>query len=167
MTDPVDEWVVQSLTEYDGKPLKSAEKGDLNLEQVDSEKKGEFKALFGFIKSQLNEKVKDVKASDRLKVSVSCLSGDAHDASGYMEKILKASGQKIPENKRVLELNVDHPVLVKINTLFENDRDNTVLADYSHLLFDTAVIAEGGKIDNPSRFSKLIGDLMASALDES
>ncbi len=164
MADPVDEWVVQSLTEYDGKPLKSAEKGDLDIDKIDEKKKDEFTALFGFIKSKLEEKVKEVKASSRLKDSVSCLSGEAHDNSAYMEKILKASGQKTPKIKRVLELNMEHPVVIAIKGLFEKDRDNKALKDYSELLFDTAVISEGGKLENPSRFSKMIGDLMAESI---
>ncbi|MBC2742867.1 MAG: molecular chaperone HtpG [Desulfosarcina sp.] len=164
MTDPVDEWVVQSLTEYDGKPLKSAEKGDLDLDTVDDTKKEAYNALFGFIKGYLEDKIKEVKPSTRLKDSVSCLSGDTWDMSAYMEKLLKASGQKSPEVKRVLELNMDHPVVEKIKTLFENDRDNPVLKDYSQLLLDMAVVSEGGKLDNPAGFSKMVGDLMSRAM---
>jgi molecular chaperone HtpG len=164
MTDPVDEWVVQSLTEFEEKPLKSAEKGDLELDTVDDSKKEDFNALFGFIKGQLEEKIKEVKPSSRLKDSVSCLSGDAGDMSAYMEKLLKASGQQAPETKRVLELNMDHPVVEKIKQLYENDRDNANLKDYCQLLFDMAVVGEGGKLDNPTQFSKLVGDLMAKAM---
>jgi len=165
MTDPVDEWVVQSLTEYDGKPLKSAEKGDLDLDKVDDSKKEEYNALFGFIKGHLEDKIKEVKPSTRLKDSVACLSGDAWDMSAYMEKLLKASGQKPPESKRVLELNMDHPVVEKIKTLFENDRDNPELKNYSQLLLDMAIVSEGGKLDNPGRFSKMVGDLMTRAME--
>jgi len=165
MTDPVDEWVVQALTEFDGKPLKSAEKGDLDLQKADKKKNDEFKALFGFIKSKLEGKVKEVKPSSRLKASVSCLSGEDHDMSAYMEKILKSSGQKVPQVKRVLELNIQHPVIDKIKILFESDRDNPMLSDYSKLLLDMAVIGEGGKIENPSEFSKTVGELMTKALD--
>jgi molecular chaperone HtpG len=164
MTDPVDEWVVQALTEYDGKPLKSAEKGDLDLGTVDEKEKESFNALFSFIKGQLEEKVKEVKPSVRLKDSVACLSGDDMDMSAYMEKILKASGQKGPQVKRVLELNMSHPVIAKMNTLFESDRDNPMLKDYSRMLYDLAVLAEGGKIDNASRFSKMVGDFMTQAI---
>jgi molecular chaperone HtpG len=164
MTDPVDEWVVQSLTEYEEKPLKSAEKGDLELDGVDESKKEDYNALFGFIKGHLDEKIKEVKPSSRLKDSVSCLSGDAGDMSAYMEKLLKASGQQPPETKRVLELNMEHPVVEKIKTLFESDRENAELKDYSQLLFDMAVVGEGGKLDNPTQFSKLVGDLMAKAM---
>ncbi len=166
MTDPVDEWVVQSLTEYDGKKLKSAEKGDLDVEEKDkNDKEGDHNALFGFIKGQLESKVKEVKASARLKDSVACLSGEDHDMSAYMEKILKASGQAAPETKRVLELNMTHPLMEKINALFESDRDNAALTDYSLMLFDLAVVAEGGKLENPARFSRMVGEAMAKAAD--
>ncbi len=166
MTDPVDEWAVQSLTEYDGKKLKSAEKGDLDVDEKDKDdEKESHKALFGFIKGLLESKVKEVKASARLKDSVACLSGEDHDMSAYMEKILKASGQSAPQTKRVLELNMAHPLMEKITTLFENDRNNAALKDYSQMLFDLAVVAEGGKLENPARFSRLVGEAMAKATD--
>lgn len=161
MADPVDEWVVQSLTEYDGKKLKSAEKGDLDLDKVDEAKKGEYEKLLAHMKTVLDAKVKDVKPSTRLKESPACLSGDMYDMSAYMEKILKASGQKLPESKRVLEINLEHPAVAKIKTLFEKDDKSPQLADYIHLLYDIALIGEGGRIENPSRFSKIVGDLMA------
>ena len=164
MADPVDEWAMQSLTEFDGKPFKSAEKGDLELDEEQSSKNEEFKSIFGFIKGQLEEKVKEVKASDRLKESVACLSGEAYDMSAYMEKLMRAAGQKTPEIKRVLELNMDHPVMAKIKALYEEDRENALLKDYSRMLYDLAVIAEGGKLDNPGRFSRLVGEVMTQAI---
>ena len=164
MADPVDEWVVQSLPEYDGKPLKSAEKGELNLDPADEAQKDDFAGLFGFIKAQLQDRIKDVKPSSRLKDSVACLSGDTQDMSAYMEKLLKAAGQTPPEVKRVLELNTRHPVMAIIRALHENDGDNPLLKDISALLLDMAIISEGGKIENPSRFSKTVGQLMAEAL---
>jgi len=164
MTDPVDEWVVPSLPEYEGKQFKSAEKGDLDLDKPSDEKKDQYAALFDHIKTTLEDKIKEVKPSTRLKDSLSCLSGEASDMSAYMEKILKASGQESPEVKRVLELNIEHPVFEKIKTLFETNRDDPVLEDYSHLLLDIAVISEGGRVENPSQFSKMIGDLMSGAL---
>ncbi|MFZ0614008.1 MAG: molecular chaperone HtpG [Desulfobacterales bacterium] len=164
MSDPVDEWVVQALTEYDGKPLKSAEKGDIDLPGVAAEKRDAYAPLFGFIKSKLQDKIKDVKPSTRLKDSLACLSGDSHDPSAYMEKILKAAGQPAPESKRVLELNPDHPALEYFRKMHAADPDNPALADYSELLLDAAVIGEGGKPENPAHFSKLLGELMAQAL---
>lgn len=165
LTDPVDEWVVQGLTEYEGKKLKSAEKGDLKLDEDEKKDTESFSALFGFIKGKLEEKVKEVKPSARLKDSVACLSGDDHDMSAYMEKILKSSGQEVPTSKRVLELNTDHPLMTKVNKLFEADRDNAALGEYSQLLYDLAVVGEGGKVDNPGEFSRLVGELMSKAID--
>lgn len=165
MTDPIDEWVVRDLNEFDKKPFKSAEKGDLDLDKADDQKKEQYTALFDFIKNSLDEKIKEVKPSTHLKDSVACLSGEAYDMSAYMEKILRASGQEVPKTKRVLELNMDHPLLSKIKSVFEKDKETPILKDYTDLLFDMAVIAEGGKLDNPSRFSKLIGDLMTGAIE--
>ncbi len=162
MADPVDEWVVQALTEYDGKKLKSAEKGDLELDKVDEKKKGEYEKLFLHIKSVLDDHIKEVRPSTRLKDSVACLSGDQYDMSAYMEKILKASGHKLPENKRILEVNLEHPALAMLKDLFEKDSSSEKLADYIHLLYDIALIGEGGRVEDPSRFSRLVGDLMAA-----
>ncbi|MDX9964171.1 molecular chaperone HtpG [Desulfobacter postgatei] len=164
MVDPIDEWVTQSLREYKEKKLKSAEKGDLDLEKVDDEKKNEYSALLSFLKGKLESKVKDVVVSKRLKNSISCLAGDEWAMSAYMQKILKASGQKAPDQKRALEVNVNHPVMEKIKSVFESDTTNPVLTDYCDLLYDIAVISEGGKLDNPSRFSALVGDLMAKSI---
>lgn len=164
MSDPVDEWVVQALSEYDGKSLKSAEKGDINLDKVDDDKKGKYEALFKQIRIILEDTVKEVKPSSRLTDSVACLSGDAHDMSAYMEKILKASGQDTPDTKRVLELNLDHPAIDKVNTIFEEDAASPVLKDYASLFYDLATISEGGKMEDPSGFAKRVGELMVDAL---
>ncbi|MFW6334477.1 MAG: molecular chaperone HtpG, partial [Desulfosalsimonas sp.] len=164
MTDPVDEFVVQSVTEYEGKPLKSAEKGDLEIDGKEEEQSEAYSEIFKKIQEHLDDKVKSVKASSHLKNSVSCLSVDSYDISAYMEKLLRASGQPVPENKRILELNTGHPVMEKIRTIYENNGDEESLKDYSRLLYDLAVIAEGGKVENPSRFNKMVGDLMAGAI---
>jgi molecular chaperone HtpG len=161
MTDPIDEWVTQSLIEYEGKKLKSAEKGDLDLDTIDQDKKDKYETLFKHIRVQLQDTIKEVRPSTRLTDSVACLSGDTYDMSGYMEKILKSTGQQVPDNKRVLELNMAHPVMEKIQAMFETDKNDLKLTSYIYLLLDLAVIGEGGKIDDPSRFSKLVGDLMA------
>jgi len=164
MSEPVDEFVIQAMPEYDGKKLKSAEKGDLGLDQVDDEKKSAYEPLFEKIKSHLEDEVKDVKPSSHLKESVACLSGDTYDMSAYMEKLMKASGQEIPKTKRILELNLNHPLLEKIQSLYEDNQDDETLKDYSRLLLDLAVVSEGGKIDNPTRFSKMVGELMAKGI---
>lgn len=164
MTDPIDEWVIRDLHEYEKKTFKSSEKGDLDLNKIDEKKKDSYNALFDYLKTSLDDKVKEVKPSTHLKDSVACLSGDQHDMSAFMEKILKASGREVSQSKRVLELNMEHPLLAKIKDIFENDREASVLKDYGQLLYDMAVISEGGRLDNPSRFSKIIGDMMADSL---
>jgi molecular chaperone HtpG len=164
MTDPVDEFVIQAMPEYDGKKLKSAEKGDLELDAVDQEKKDRYESLFKKIRTHLEDHVKDVKPSSHLKESVACLSGDTYDVSAYMEKLLKASGQPLPETKRILELNLNHPLMEKIQAVYESNPDDETLKDYSQLLLDLAIVSEGGKIDNPTRFSKMVGELMAKGI---
>ncbi|MDY0131965.1 MAG: molecular chaperone HtpG [Desulforegulaceae bacterium] len=164
MTDPVDEWVVQGLYEYQGKGLKSAEKGDLDLEDEKEDKKeedsGENKFFFEFIKKELDGKIEEVKKSARLKESLSCLSSEDSGMSAYMEKILKASGQDFPAPKRNLELNLDHEVVKKLKSMFETDPTDSKLKDYISLIYDLAIIGEGGKVENPALFSKLVGELM-------
>ncbi len=174
MTDPVDEWVVQSLSEYEKKELKSAEKGDIDIDEdkdddgndKNDEKKESYKDLFEYIKKELEDKIKDVKASDRLKDSVSCLSGESYDMSSYMEKILKSTGQKTPESKRVLELNTEHPVIEKIDKVYKKDKESKDVKEFTKLLYDLAVIGEGGKVDNPAKFSKMVAKLMNYSLKE-
>ena len=166
MTDPIDEWVIRDLHEFEKKTFKSAEKGDLDLEKQDDKKKEQYGSLFECIKSNLAEKVKDVKLSTHLKNSVACLSGGDYDMSAYMEKILKASGQEVPPSKRVLELNMDHPLLVKIKAIFEKDKKADSLKDYTAFLYDMAVVSEGGKLDDPARFNKMIGSLTAGGIDQ-
>jgi len=164
MTDPVDEFIIQSMPEFEKKKFKSAEKGDLDIDKVDETKKAAYSSLFEKIKSLLDDQVKEVKPSSHLRDSVSCLSGDNYDVSAYMEKLLKASGQPMPPSKRILELNISHPVMEKIQSIFEKNQGDAALKDYSLLLYDLALVSEGGKIENPARFSRLIGELMAKAL---
>ncbi len=165
MTDPVDEWVVSALPEYDGKKLKSAEKGDLDLGKVDKKKKKAYDKLFAHIQKALEEKIKEVRPSTRLKDSMACLSGDTYDMSAYMEKILKASGQSLPETKRILEINLDHPAVARINEIFEKDKNDQKLAEYINLIYDLALIGEGGRVANPSRLTKIVGELMVQSAE--
>jgi molecular chaperone HtpG len=164
MTDPVDEFAIASLQEFEGKKFKSAEKGDLDIQKVDDVKKESYAPLFEKIKACLKDKIKEVRPSSHLKDSMSCLSGESSDVSAYMEKLLKAAGQMVPDNKRILELNLNHPVMEKIQDIYKKNKDDEALEAYSNLLLDLAVIGEGGKVENPSHFSKIIGELMAKAI---
>ena len=164
MVDYVDEWVVQSLTEYKDKKLRSAEKGDLDIDKVDDDKKKEFSDLFEHIKKTLENKVKDVKPSVRLKGSVSCLAGDEYDMSSYMEKIMKSAGHDVPHSKRILEINMDHPITAKLNEMFKNNKEDEKIKEYIQIIFDMAIIGEGGKIENPGQFISQVGSMMVSSM---
>ncbi len=169
MTDPIDEWVVQSLTEYDGKKLKSVLKGELEVETDEEKKEKEakkeedrkhFLGLLEFIKDKLADKVKEVRLSGRLTDSACCLVAEEYGLNANMERILKAMNQDIPESKRILELNPDHPIMRILNGLYEKDRGNSKLADYCELLYDQALLTEGSPITDPLKFTRLISELM-------
>ncbi len=162
MTDPVDDFVVEALGEYKGKKFKSAEKGDLDASSpVEA---GEFAALLDFAKELLKDKVKDVKPSSHLKDSIACLTGEEYAMSPYFIKVLKASGQYVPEQMRILELNLEHQLFAKLKDLFDKEPESAVLKERLELIYDSAVIADGGRIDNPARFSKLLGDVLTAEL---
>lgn len=172
MTDPVDEWVVQSLTEYEGKKLHAVDRGDLELDSEEEKKekeakqeeaKKQFQGVLDYIKEQLKDKVKEVRFSSRLTDSACCLVADQYGMNANMEKILKAMNQDVPESKRVLELNPDHPLMQVLNDLFEKDKENPRLADYCGLLYDQALLTEGSPIPDPLHFTRLIAELMVKA----
>jgi molecular chaperone HtpG len=172
MIDPIDEWVVQSLTEYDGKKLKSLAKGDVELDEEtakETEKKlkkadKEHKKLVEFLKKKLEDKVKDVRFSKRLTDSACCLVGDEYDPSPNMERIFRAMNQEMPTTKRILELNPDHPLVKGMQKMFDASKDDPKLADFAGLLYDQALLLEGAPIPDPLSFSKKISDLMVAAI---
>ena len=172
MTDPVDEWVVQALTEYDGKPLKAVDRGDISLdseeEKQEKEKKREeaqkeFSDLISLITDHLKEKVKEVRFSNRLTNSACCLVADEFGMNANMERIMKAMNQAVPESKRVLELNPNHPILKAMAGIHQSDNGDAILADYADLLYDQALLTEGSPIKDPLRFTKLVSELMVKA----
>jgi molecular chaperone HtpG len=171
--DPVDEVWVQSVLEYDGKRMQSAGKGDVELGSDEEKKQAaatrdqraqEFQAVLDTLKSHLGEQVKEVRLSTRLRSSAACLVGEAGDMSPQLEQMMKALGQELPQAKRVLEVNPDHPLLEKLRAAHAADQAAADLSDYAELLYGQAVLAEGGELPNPSRFSKLVADVMARAL---
>lgn len=171
LVDPIDEWLVQSLTEYDGKSLKSVLAGKLELDTPEEEKAQEEKKkdaekqygdLLGLIKEKLDDKVQEVRLSGRLTDSACCLVADEYGMNANMERILKAMNQDVPESKRILELNPDHPIMQIMQKLFDKDKTNAKLDDYCELLYDQALLTEGSPIKNPLRFTKLISELMVA-----
>lgn len=172
MSDPVDEWVVQSLTEYDGKPLKAVDRGDISLDSEDEKKEKEkkreeaqkeFSDLISFIKDHLQDKVKEVRFSNRLTESACCLVAEEYGMNANMERIMKALNQPVPDSKRVLELNPDHALLRAMGDLHKQDNKAPALSDYADLLYDQALLTEGSPIKDPLRFTRMVSELMVKA----
>jgi molecular chaperone HtpG len=163
LSDRVDEWVGSNLTEFDGKPLASVAKGDLDLGKLADEDKqeqekeaGEYKELVGKIGESLGDRVKQVRVTFRLTSSPACLVADEHGMSGNLERMLKAAGQKVPASKPVLEINPHHPLVQRL----KYEADATRFGDWSHILFDQALLAEGGQLDDPATFVKRLNELL-------
>jgi molecular chaperone HtpG len=164
LTDRVDEWLVNSLTEFDGKHLQSVAKGDLDLGELEdeAEKKAKeetdknFEDLVARVKKALDDKVKDVRITHRLTDSPACLVADNYDMSQNLERMLKAAGQQVGGSKPIFELNPDHPMVVKL----KDETDEAQFADWTSILFDQALLAEGGQLDDPATFVKRINELL-------
>jgi molecular chaperone HtpG len=172
MADPVDEWVVQALTEYDEKPLKAVDRGDISLdseeEKQEKDKKREeaqkeFSDLISLIADHLKDKVKEVRFSNRLTDSACCLVAEEYGMNANMERIMKAMNQAVPESKRVLELNPDHAILKAMAGIHQQDKGASALSDYADLLYDQALLTEGSPIKDPLRFTRLVSELMVKA----
>jgi molecular chaperone HtpG len=139
-------------------------KGGLDLGKLEdeAEKKeqesaaGEFKDLTEKIGKSLGEKVKEVRVTHRLTDSPACLVADEHDVSGNLARILKAAGQKAPASKPILEINPRHPVVMRLKY------EEAKFDDWAAVLFDQALLAEGGQLDDPATFVKRMNDLMLS-----
>jgi len=158
----VDEWLVGNLTEFEGKPLVSVARGDLDLGkfQGDEEKKrqeensGQYKALTERLKEVLGARVKEVRVSTRLTESASCLVAGEHDMGGNLARILKAAGQKVPLAQPILEINPDHAIVKRL------EPDDAAFAEWAGLLLDQAMLAEGGQLEDPAGFVKRSNALM-------
>ncbi len=160
--DRVDEWVVSHLTEYEGKPLASVARGDLELGALESETEkaehrkqaDEAKDLVARIKAALGERVKDVRATSRLTESPACLVSDSFDPGANLQRILKSVGQDVPAFKPILEVNPEHPMVLRMK------HEEKRFDDWSQLLLDQALLAEGGQLEDPAGFVKRMNELM-------
>ena len=165
MSDRVDEWLLGSLTEFEGKKLQSIAKGDLDLGKLESDTEKEIqkkieeeaKSLVEKIKNTLADQVKDVRVTHRLTDSPACLVSDAHDLSGNLARMLKAAGQNAPEAKPILEINPSHKLVKRL----EGETAEVVFADLALVLFDQALLAEGGTLNNPASFVKRMNSLIS------
>jgi molecular chaperone HtpG len=162
LSERVDEWLVAHLTEFEGKPLQSVAKGSLDLgkledeaEKKEQEKEAdEYKELTEKIKNVLGEQVKEVRITLRLTESPACLVADAHAMSGNLERLLKSAGQQVDHSRPILEINPHHPMIQRLKL------EQTHFDDWSHILFDQALLAEGGQLDDPASFVRRVNQLL-------
>ncbi len=162
LTERVDEWMLSFLNEFDGKALVSVAKGDLDLGQLEDENEkkqkeeteSEFKELVDKMKTALAEKAKEVRVTFRLTDSPACLVADEHELSGNLLRMLKAAGQAAPDMKPTLEINPHHPLIQRLKY------EDAKFDDWSSLLFDQALLAEGGQLSDPAGFVKKLNDML-------
>ena len=168
LCDRVDEWLVAHLHEFDGKALQSVAKGSLDFDNEETaesdqerqqEQQGEFKELLGKMKQVLSDQVEDVRLSKRLTDSPACLVVDEQALSAHLERILREAGQNIPSSKPYLELNPDHALIKYL----KGESDQGKLDNWTQLLFEQALLAEGGQLDDPAGFVKRLNELLLRA----
>ncbi len=160
----VDEWMMSGLNEFEGKPFQSVAKGDLDLGQLadEEEKKeqekeaGDFKELTDRIAKLLEARVKEVRVTHRLTDSPACLVSDQFGMSGNLERLLKAAGQKVPGSKPILEINPRHPIVQGLKV----EADEARFADWGNILFDQALLAEGGQLEDPGSFVRRLNQML-------
>ena len=162
LSDRVDEWMVGNLPEFEGKALASVARGGLELGELtdEAEKKAaeaqarDFAELGAKIKGALAERVKDVRATARLTESPACLVSDEHDMGANLARILKAAGQKVPDQKPILEVNPQHPIVLRLG------HEEKRFPDWAALLYEQALLAEGGTLEDPAGFVKRMNELL-------
>ena len=165
MSDRVDEWLMSSLAEFEGKKFQSIAKGDLDLGKLESDTEKEIqkkieeesKSLVEKIKNTLGDAVKEVRVTHRLTDSPACLVAGEHDLSGNLARILKAAGQNAPESKPTLEINPSHKLVKRL----EAETADEKFSDLAHVLFDQALLAEGGTLEDPASFVRRMNGLIS------
>ena len=164
LSDRVDEWLTSHLMEYDGKKLRSVAKGELDLGKDEAsakeleEKTQTAKKLVQRIKKALDEKVAEVRVTNRLTDSPACIVLNEHDMAMHMQRILKEAGHAMPSSKPILEINPDHPLIKKM----DSEKSKKKFDDWSDILFDQAVLAEGGQLEDPASFVAKLNKMLVS-----
>ncbi|MGV9672899.1 MULTISPECIES: molecular chaperone HtpG [unclassified Gordonia (in: high G+C Gram-positive bacteria)] len=174
LDDPVDEMWVGSGLEFEGKSFQSVAKGAVDLDAIDGEtesddaadetKSAEFAPLLTWLGEALSDDITEARLSKRLTESAACLVGDDFSMSPQLEKLYRASGQEVPKTKRALELNADHPLVTGLNTAFGASEDHSALIPTARLVYGMALIAEGGELDDPAAFARLLATQLTDAL---
>jgi molecular chaperone HtpG len=168
LSDRVDEWLVDHLTEFEGKHIQSIAKGDLDLGKLEDEKDKEeiekvskdLEPLVERIKKTLGDKVSNVRLSHRLTDSPACLVSEVYGISRSMQRILKAAGQNAPASKPIFEINPNHALIARL----KDEGDDSRFGDLTQILFDQAVLAEGGQLDDPAAFVQKLNTLLQRAI---
>jgi molecular chaperone HtpG len=164
LSDRVDEWLVSHLSEFDGKPLASIAKGELELDKlVDEEEQaaakqteGEYADVVKRMQEKLEDRVKEVRVSQRLTDSPSCVVADEHDMAAHLQRMLKQAGQAVPESRPILEINPSHALVMRL----KDESDDQRFTDWSNILLDQALLSEGGQLDDPVAFVNRLNDLL-------
>ncbi|HRZ04810.1 MAG TPA: molecular chaperone HtpG [Candidatus Competibacteraceae bacterium] len=164
LTDRVDEWLMSHLTEFEGKHFQSVAKGALDLDKIASEEEkqeqkqaeDQYQGLLTRVKDVLGDKVKEVRISSRLTDSPACLVVDEYALSAHLERLLRDAGQSVPMSKPYLELNPAHSLIARL----KDEADVTRFGDWTNLLFEQAVLAEGGQLEDPASFVKRLNGLL-------
>jgi molecular chaperone HtpG len=162
MSDRIDEWVMGYFAEFDGKKLRSIAKGDVDLgsesdkKEDEEEKDTEKDPLLKRLSDALSDDVTEVRVSQRLTESASCLVLSEQELAMHMRRMLEQAGQTLPDSKPVLEVNLDHQLLKQISAI-ESDEE---FKDWASLLFEQAVLAEGGQLEDPAGFVQRVNRLM-------
>ncbi|MER7842381.1 molecular chaperone HtpG [Kitasatospora sp. NPDC096077] len=176
LTDPVDEVWTDQVPAFDGHAFQSIAKGQVDLDgdadgddgdQAKAEKaqrEQDFAPLVGWLRTALAEHVKEVRLSTRLTTSAACLVGDAHDLTPTLEKLYRAMGQELPAVKRILELNPTHPLVTALRRAHEANADDPALVDTAELVHGSALLAEGGDLPDPARFTRLLTERLTHTL---
>jgi molecular chaperone HtpG len=164
LSDRVDEWLTSHLAEFEGKKLQSVAKGELDLDKDEaSEKELEKKAkssekLLKRMKKTLDNRVEDVRVTNRLTDSPACIVLNEHDMAMHMQRILKEAGHAMPSSKPILEINPDHPIVKKLDA----EKSKKKFDDWSDILFDQAILAEGGQLEDPASFVNKLNKMLVS-----
>jgi len=171
MVDPIDEWVVQSMNEFDGKKLINVTKGDLDLGELSKEEKkdqkeakGKYKKFMKDFEEKMGDLLKEVRITTRLKESPCCLVADEADMGANMERILKMANQKVTPGKRILEINPDHPIAISLEKKFSENSEDPKLKDWYQLLVDQALLAEGSEIKDPAGYVSKVNGFLTEVL---
>ena len=168
MTDPIDEWIMQSMFQYLKKSFKPVSKGDFEDNESEAKVKAaetKYSKLIDFLKETLADKASVVRFSGRLTESPCCLIVDNSALPPHMERLFKAMHQEVPESKRIFELNCDHPLITAFNAKVESGENPAQLKKYANALYNQALLLEGSPLDNPAEFASTITELVAAALN--